>query len=320
MGDNPLVPPGHFTPPTEMHLAPSKVAARTLAAITTACAVFTALTPAVRAQSLGAASDYNVFVFGNFTSSGSDTEGRLAVGGNANLTNYSVGTSLSATGGNTLVVGQALTFNSGQVNKGNAVYGTTVSTSNFGIPNGSVIQGSPIDFAAAQSQLTSLSGQLAGLSSNGTFTDYYGTLQFVGSDAALNTFTVTAPSVNSANGVQINAPANSTVVINISGNNINFDYMGISISNTDKQHVIYNFYEATVLNIAGISVQGSILAPFAAVNFSNGNVEGTLIAASVSGQGEYHNYKFLGTLPVPEPSSAALIGLSLAAIVARRRR
>ncbi|WAC19484.1 choice-of-anchor A family protein [Luteolibacter sp. SL250] len=303
-----------------MYLASSKVAARTLAAVSTACAVFTAFTPSASAQSLGAASDYNVFIFGNFTSSGSDTEGRLAVGGNADLTNYSVGSSLPTSGGNTLVVGNNLTFTSGQVNKGDAVYGNTASTSNFGIPDGSLVKGSPIDFSAAQSQLTQLSGSLAGMAANGSFNDYYGTLQFVGSDPSLNTFTVTAPSVNSANGIQINAPANSTVVINIGGDNIFFDNFGISIANTDKQRVLYNFYEATALTIAGISVQGSVLAPLANVTFSNGNVEGTLIANNVTGQGEYHNYKFQGTLPVPEPSGAALLGLSLASLAFRRRR
>ena len=303
-----------------MYLASSKVAARTLAALTMACAALVSLPAASHAQSLGAASDHNVFTFGNFTSSGSDTEGRMAVGGNANLTNYSVGSNLASSGGNTLVVGQNLTFASGQVNKGNAVYGTGATTSNFGIPNGSLLQGNPINFSAAQAQLTSLSGQLSGISPNGNFTNYYGTLQFVGTDANLNSFTVTAAAVNSANGIQISAPTNSTVVINIGGTSIDFDYFGISIANTDKQHVIYNFYEATTLNIAGISVLGSVLAPLANVNFSNGNVEGTLIANNVSGQGEYHNYQFLGTLPVPEPSSLALIGLTMATIVGYRRR
>ena len=303
-----------------MYLASSKVAARTLAAISTACAVFTAFTSTARAQSLGAANDYNAFIFGNFTSSGSDTEGRLAVGGNADLSGYSVGTSLDTTGGNTLVVGNNLTFTNGQVNKGNAVYGSSATTSGFGIPDGSLIQGNPVDFASAQSQLTQLSGSLAGMGANGSFNDHYGTLQFVGTDPALNTFTVTAPSVNSANGIQINAPANSTVIINIGGDNIFFDYFGISIANTDKQKVLYNFYEATTLTIAGITVQGSVLAPLANVSFTNGNVEGTLIANNVTGNGEYHDFKFQGTLPIPEPSGVALVGLSLASLAFRRRR
>jgi choice-of-anchor A domain-containing protein len=303
-----------------MYLANSKVAARMLAAISTACAVFTALSPSVSAQSLGVASDFNLFTFGNFSSSGSDTEGRLAVGGNAELTNYSVGTSLGSIGGNSLVVGQNLIFAGGQVNKGDAVYGNTATTSNFGIPDGSLIKGSPIDFEAARTQLTDLSGSLAGLSANGSFNNHYGTLQFVGTDSSLNSFTITAPSLHSANGITIDAPANSTVVINIGGDDIYFDYLGISITNTDKQHVLYNFYEATKLTIAGISVQGSILAPMANVNFMNGNLEGTLIANNVTGQGEYHNFKFQGHLPVPEPTGVALFGLSLATLAFRRRR
>ena len=39
------------------------------------------------ALDLGTAGDYNAFIFGNFTSQNSDTEGRLAAGGNVSLAN-----------------------------------------------------------------------------------------------------------------------------------------------------------------------------------------------------------------------------------------
>ncbi len=44
------------------------------------------------------------------------------------------------------------------------------------------------------------------------------------------------------------------------------------------------------LTIQGISIEGSVLAPKAAVNFNGGTIEGTLIAADLSGTGELHNY------------------------------
>ena len=43
------------------------------------------------AVNLGLANDYNVFVFGNMSMSNTDAEGRVAVGGNATLSNYGVG-------------------------------------------------------------------------------------------------------------------------------------------------------------------------------------------------------------------------------------
>lgn len=43
------------------------------------------------AINFGLANDYNVFVFGNLSLSNTDAEGRVAVGGNATLSNYGVG-------------------------------------------------------------------------------------------------------------------------------------------------------------------------------------------------------------------------------------
>ena len=46
------------------------------------------------AINFGLANDYNVFVFGNMSLSNTDAEGRVAVGGNATLSNYGVGASI----------------------------------------------------------------------------------------------------------------------------------------------------------------------------------------------------------------------------------
>lgn len=43
------------------------------------------------AINFGLANDYNVFVFGNLSLSNTDAEGRVAVGGNATLSNYGIG-------------------------------------------------------------------------------------------------------------------------------------------------------------------------------------------------------------------------------------
>ncbi len=43
------------------------------------------------AINFGLANDYNVFVFGDLNLSNTDAEGRVAVGGNATLSNYGVG-------------------------------------------------------------------------------------------------------------------------------------------------------------------------------------------------------------------------------------
>ena len=101
---------------------------------------------------------------------------------------------------------------------------------------------------------------------------------------------------------------------------------GTNLFNTSKQNILYNFYEATQLSSSSFSFQGSVLAPKADYNFTNGNLEGTLIAKSVSGNGEYHNYQFQGNLPsfeteiVPEPTNIAGILLTGTGFTLLRRR
>jgi hypothetical protein len=53
---------------------------------------------------LGVAGKFNVFVFGDFTSSNSDVEGAVAVGGNLNVSSYSINELNKAVAGNALVV------------------------------------------------------------------------------------------------------------------------------------------------------------------------------------------------------------------------
>src|SRR6202035_5655050 len=101
--------------------------------------------PAVGSLDLGAANDFSVFIHNNFNASFSDVQGRLAVGGNANITGYSVGDALASNGGDTLVVGGDLNLSNGQVNHGDiAVGGAANIAQNVGIPNGAVTHDSPI--------------------------------------------------------------------------------------------------------------------------------------------------------------------------------
>src|SRR5262249_4066755 len=79
-------------------------------------------------------------------------------------------------------------------------------------------------------------------------------------------------------------------------------YFGMTVSGTDQQHVLFNFPDATSLSVAGISVQGSVLAPGADVTFSNGNLEGTLVAGTLTGSGEFHNFPTLALIPVQVPA------------------
>src|SRR5205823_1898109 len=129
-----------------------------------------------------------------------------------------------------------------------------------------------------------------------------------GTNPTLDVFTVAASQLASANGLQISAPAGATVLVNVSGTAGQVQYFGMTVSGTDRQHVLFNFAAATTLTVAGISVQGSVLAPRADVTFNNGNLEGTLVAKSVTGSGEFHNFPPQVQLPAPAPPASSLCG------------
>jgi choice-of-anchor A domain-containing protein/uncharacterized repeat protein (TIGR01451 family) len=262
----------------------------------------------VTGSALGVAGAFNVFVLGQLTQSYTDSEGRVAAGGNVSLTGYGIGSALSNSAGqrDDLVVGGQLTYNQGQVFNGNIVSGGTALLQNVGLPNGTARQGTPVDFAAARTQLGALSAAYAALASNGTTADTYGTIRLTGADPTLDVFSLSAAELASANGLNITAPAGATVLVNVSGTADQMQYFGMTVSGTDKQHVLFNFPNATSLTLAGISVQGSVLAPGADVTFNNGNLEGTLVAGSLTGSGEFHNFPTLAqiTVQVPAPAPA----------------
>jgi choice-of-anchor A domain-containing protein len=148
-------------------------------------------------------------------------------------------------------------------------------------------------------------------------------LTAAGPPASLYVFNVTGAELANAagHGLSITAPAGSTVVVNVAGAASALASMGITLNGVDRQHVLYNFFEAQNLTINAISVEGTVLAPLATVNFVNGQINGTLIANHLTGSGESHLHLFEGTLPtVPEPGTCALGALGMAIVVGLQRR
>ncbi|WGV29184.1 choice-of-anchor A family protein [Halotia branconii] len=237
----------------------------------------------------------------------SDSEGRVAVGGNATLTNFGVADRLSNSNGTDtrLVVGGNLTYNNGQIFGGNAVVGGTVKTPVYFncSPNCGVSSGKPIDFDAARQELNNLSDYLGGLASTNTTEYKWGGIYLQGNNSDLNVFTIDGSQFSNTSYLNLSGVgSNSTVVFNVLGNSVNIKNFGLNLNGVNKQNVLFNFVDATQVTTTGFSFQGSVLATNANFNFSNGNVEGTLIASSLSGSGEFHNTQFTGNLPnVPQP-------------------
>jgi len=74
------------------------------------------------------------------------------------------------------------------------------------------------------------------------------------------------------------------------------------------EKVLFNFYQATSLNIYAVSVSGSILAPQAAVQFDDGNIDGSIASASFNGTGEIHLHPYIP----PACNCSAYVSVSLA--------
>ncbi|MDX2193803.1 MAG: choice-of-anchor A family protein [Gemmatimonadales bacterium] len=294
---------------------------------------------------IGAAPFFNVLTFGDFTyTGGSDVGGGLGASGVVTFqSGWAVASNtggLQATSPFTLVSGVRIQNNgSGQVFRGSAwapVYaGNTVNV----LPPGSR-QGpptaNPVDFVALQTQQQALSTQLAGLSANGVVTTpFVGGVTFTGSDPVRNVFTVAASVLNGANTVNINVPAGSTTIINVTGTGslalsgfgwfLNGSQSNGASTTAQARNTLVNVVSLANFSFGAGSIAGSILAPNTAVTGSFNQMTGQLVAASYSGTTEFYNYEFRGQLPpptvvIPEPATVALLGAGLLGLVAVGRR
>ncbi|KFE60901.1 choice-of-anchor A family protein [Hyalangium minutum] len=234
--------------------------------------------------------EYTLFLDGDYNL-GTDVEGKVAAAGNITMNNFSVGHRLPANNiSNALVAGGNLKLTNGGV-WGDARYGGTFSADTTVVyPRGTRAQGTPIDFAARWTELRTQSSQLAALTVNGTTRrENWGGVMMRGTNPSLNVFDVSASAFNGAVMWSIEAPAGSLVVVNIRGTPPTFRGFGISFAGGIASNaVLYNFVDATSISATGFGFMGTVLAPYANVNFTEGAWEGGLYAKSLTGNAEGH--------------------------------
>ena len=284
---------------------------------------------------LGVANGYSAFIFGNIGSSNASgftsVGGSLAAGGSIYLDGYSVGTNKKpGSAANTLVAGSNLNIGGGSIN-GTGVYG--VSNANGSVtapswyPTGTFSKGnaSTLDFAAAQQQLTTLSGDVAKLQSNGTVISQYGGFKLVGDvNADVNVFTIDADNLHNLILDVSSLKSTASIIINGTATKITMSG-GFDNFASFADRTLFNFANATTTSLTNAGINGSILAPKAAFSGS-GDMNGTLIANSVSSINYGHvsmngsGFNTVNVSAVPEPGTWAMLlaGLGLLAFVRRR--
>lgn len=269
---------------------------------------------------LGAASDYNVFVFGNYQSnSWNSISGAVAVGGDANISTSTIKNLANNSYG--LVVGGDLTKSYGNVT-GTAWVGGNVTKPQYDTYNSySPAPTSPINFAAAKTQLTTLSDSLAATTSTGSVSYNYGTNGYLsGTGSSVEYFTLSGADLSNINNWSFsNIASGATLILNVSGNSVNLTggWSGFSAYN-----VLFNFYDATSLTLNNIQFNASILAVDATLYGASGNVTGTVVTNGWDNSLTLGNNRFSSvvvTTPVPEPDSYALMMLGLAVVISARR-
>ncbi len=185
------------------------------------------------------------------------------------------------------------------------------------------------DFAQVMGDL---SNQLKGLAANSTATRSGGKTVFNAvADAAGRAIFDLTGNVLGAGEFEFNLNGARTLIFNsgVGGTiDLNANFLGNSALGPLAHMAVWNFYNATALNV-GRQFGGSILATGASLTNSN-NIEGAVVVKRFDGKGELHLRSFNGQLfpttsggptPVPEPGSLALVAAAaLAAALTRRRR
>lgn len=271
------------------------------------------LSSSVNYTNLGTANDFNFFILGDLSQSNDDVEGRAAIMGNATLTNFGIGSTLStSTTRSDLIIGGDVNVTSG-TNSGNTEISESSKIIKYSMTNTNniknPIRGHSINFSDAKAYLEKASSDWSAIKENGSVINNYGQLILEGKDKNLNIFDIKDGTLSDkTNQIEIDVPRDSTVIINVSGKNISIGNCSITdinnkaISGTDGRKFLWNFYEASTINWGGLSIKGSVLAPFADWKcLSCGNIEGTLIVKNLVSQDNHvegHNYIFNGNLPM----------------------
>lgn len=182
-------------------------------------------------------------------------------------------------------------------------------------------------------ELKNASSNYANRTANGSFSREHNTATFAydgASDVAF--FDVNARDVFTQNtNLALNIGSATTAIINIStedlanqGQTFAFDFLapnginfGRGFSTQTASNILWNFYDATTLDLQDLKMRGSVLAMGANI-LSIGTIDGSIAAKSFIQDSQVHNYTFTPPSEVPLPASVQFMLMGLAGLFAAK--
>jgi choice-of-anchor A domain-containing protein len=284
--------------------------------------------------------DYNLILFNDFNVSGGSghIHGTAFIGGDLNGQNPGFGADLdSSLTVNTLEVAGDLNANQVTLESGYLAYGGTNNLNNIncngnGLSGGCLQSETGLDAKAAalRAELSSESAYYAGLADNGSVDLTNNVLSYTGSATDLAVFTINGADLFTQNSNwDLVFGAAEKVVINVLGDiianagGVNFNG-GFSLLNAEN--ILWNFSEASTIDLGSAHWFGSILAMDAVLDTDN-DISGTLVADTYIGNGQMHVYNWTDEPPayepptsVPEPNISLLLLMGLGFLGLGRQR
>lgn len=269
---------------------------------------------------------FNAFVGGNLLATGGDSEGNLIVMGDADVyPGYSVGLigpgygrtrTAAALGTDAFVVAGNLKEGAQPDINGNIVYGGTYTNltsmkydarnyelryvenvtldRNWNVPE----DASGRSLSSVKVDLDTFSAAVAALEEKGE--PVYGGDQWnkiwTANDSFRNIFVVTNEIFEFAYGdIAINVPQGAKVVVNILANEFSLKDAAIRLNGTDPSKVLFNFPNATKIDIVRCNIEGSLFAPKADLSMNGAAVNGfAYVGGNVTKVigSEFHDFAF----------------------------